>query len=64
MRSPFDTRRLSGPTACKPRGGIDFDRLDRIRERLGIVGDGEPWQEEWNDPAFSRQVLGLEDEDG
>lgn len=50
--------------ACKPRGGIDFDKLDRIRERLGIVGDGEPWPEEWNDPAFSRQVLGLEDEDG
>ncbi len=64
MRSPFDTRRLSGPAACKPRGGIDFDRLDRIRERLGIVGDGERWPEEWNDPAFSRQVLGLEDEDG
>ena len=49
---------------CDRRGGIDFDKLDRIRERLGIVGDGEPWPEEWNDPAFSRQVLGLEDEDG
>ncbi len=49
---------------CKARGGLDFDKLDRIRERLGIVGDAEPWPEEWNDPAFSRQVLGLEDEDG
>ncbi len=50
--------------ACKARGGIDFDKLDRIRRRLGIAGDGERWPEEWNDPAFSRQVLGLEDEDG
>ena len=50
--------------ACEARGGIDFDKLDRIRRRLGIVGDGERWPEEWNDPAFSRQVLGLEDEDG
>ena len=48
--------------ACEARGGIDFDKLDRIRRRLGIVGDGERWPEEWNNPAFSRQVLGLEDE--
>ena len=50
--------------ACEAEGGIDFDRLNRIRERLGIVGDGEPLPEEWNDPAFSRRVLGLEDGDG
>ena len=49
--------------ACETRGGIDFDKLDEIRRRLGIVGDAEPWPEEWNDPAFSRQALGLEDED-
>ena len=48
--------------ACEARGGIDFVKLDEIRRRLGIVGDGERWPEEWNDPAFSRQVLGLEDE--
>ena len=49
--------------ACEPRGGLDFDKLDEIRRRLGIVGDGERWPEEWNDPAFSRQVLGLEEEE-
>ena len=48
--------------ACEARGGIDFEKLEQIRRRLGIVGDGERWPEEWNDPAFSRQVLGLEDE--
>ena len=48
--------------ACKPRGGLDFDKLEEVCRRHGIAGDGEPWPEEWNDPAFSRQVLGLEDE--
>ncbi len=49
--------------ACRqPAGGIDFEKLEAIRQRLGIEGDGELWPEEWNDPAFSRQVLGLEDE--
>ena len=49
---------------CKARGGLDFDKLEEVCRRLGIDGDGEPWPEEWNDPAFSRQVLGLEEEDG
>ncbi len=48
--------------ACKPRGGLDFDKLEEVCRRLGIDGDGELWPEEWNDPAFSRQVLGLDDE--
>ena len=49
--------------ACpRRRGGIDFDKLEATRRRLGIVGDGERWPEEFNDPAFSRQVLGLDDD--
>ena len=47
---------------CERRGGIDFDKLEATRRRLGIVGDGEGWPEEFNDPAFSRQVLGLDDD--
>ena len=49
--------------AC-PRGGggIDFEKLEATRRRLGIVGDGEGWPEEFNDPAFSRRVLGLDDD--
>jgi len=47
---------------CERRGGIDFDKLEATRRRLGIVGDGERWPEEFNDPAFSRQVLGLDDD--
>ena len=44
------------------RGGIDFDKLEADRRRLGIKGDGERWPREFDDPAFSRQVLGLSDE--
>jgi len=47
---------------CERRGGIDFEKLEATRRRLGIVGDGEGWPEEFNDPAFSRQVLGLDDD--
>ena len=44
------------------RGGIDFDKLEADRRRLGIKGDGERWPREFDDPAFSRQVLGLNEE--
>ena len=47
---------------CDRPGGIDFDKLEVARRHLGIHGDGEGWPGEFNDPAFSRQVLGLDDE--
>ena len=47
---------------CRKRGGIDFAKLEATRKRLGIRGDGERWPDEFNDPAFSRRVLGLDDE--
>ena len=49
---------------CRPRGGIDFAKLEETRRRLGIEGGGERWPDEFNDPAFSWRVLGLEPEDG
>ena len=49
---------------CRPRGGIDFKNLEETRRKLGIEGDAERWPEEFDDPAFSRRVLGLEPEDG
>ncbi len=42
------------------RGGIDFKKLAQDRKRLGIPKSSEGWPEEFNDPAFSRKVLGLE----
>ena len=47
---------------CRKRGGIDLQKLEAARKRLGIQGDGERWPEEFDDPAFSRRVLGLDDE--
>lgn len=47
---------------CDRRGGIDFDRLQAARRRLGIEGDGQGWPEDFNDPAFSRRVLGIDEE--
>ena len=54
--------RLSELVPCDRRGGIDFDKLEAARRRLGIKGDGDRWPEEFDDPIFSRRVLGLEDE--
>lgn len=45
---------------CDRRGGIDFEKLEASRERLGIRGDGDGWPEDFNDPALSRRVLGLD----
>ncbi len=42
--------------------GIDFDKLEVSRRRLGIEGDGERWPKQYDDPALSRLVLGLDDE--
>ncbi len=47
---------------CDQSGGIDFDKLEAARRRLGIEGDGERWPKEFDDPALSRRVLGLHDE--
>ena len=52
---------------CDRRGGIDFDKLEETRRRLGIE-DASPEEVEamtaaLHDSALSRRVLGLEDED-
>ena len=49
------------------RGGIDFDKLEAMRRRLGIE-EASPeelaaWKADFEDPAFSRTVLGLEDDE-
>ena len=47
---------------CGRPGGIDFDRLDAARRRLGLEADAEQWPPEFDDPTYSRQVLGLDSE--
>ncbi len=51
---------------CAARAGIDFDKLAADRRRLGIedasLEEAEAMIAAFHDPAFSRRVLGLEDE--
>ena len=56
--------------ACPQRkrgGAINFKRLAETKRRLGIVDDPPEFAKEmieaFHDPAFSRQVLGLEDDE-
>ena len=56
--------------ACPQRkrgGAINFERLAATKRRLGLVDDppevAKEMIEAFHDPAFSRQVLGLEDDD-
>ena len=51
---------------AEKRGGIDWDRIERVRRELKLDGiDAEDlWPAEFDDPAFSREVLGLDDNPG
>jgi prevent-host-death family protein len=52
---------LVAPPAKK---GFDWDRLEEARRKLGIetVELDDEWLEAFNDPAFSREVLGIGDD--
>jgi len=53
---------LVPPTPKKK--GFDWERAERVRKELGIeeANLGEEWMEAFNDPAFSREVLGIGDD--
>lgn len=44
----------------RPRGGMDFAKAAEIRERLGLSGVSVRLPENFDDPEFSRRVLGLD----
>ena len=51
---------------CKPepkKGGIDFDEIARIARSHGIEQGSITLPDYFDDPAFSRKVLGLGDND-
>lgn len=62
MRVDLKIEPLPQLTQGSEGAGIDFDKLEASRRRLGIEGDGERWPREYDDPAFSRRVLGLDRE--
>ena len=48
--------------AYEPKPVEDFwERISRIRAELGIEQVEDSWPDLFNDPAFSRKVLGLDD---
>ncbi len=53
---PFDTE-----VAFQRASGMDFDKVDRIRRELGLNGLTVMLPPDFDDPAFSRQVLGPEE---
>ena len=51
---------------CKPgpkKGGFDFEKAARIAAQLGIEQGSLKLPDYFDDPAFSRSVLGLDDDD-
>ena len=47
---------------ARKKGGVDFEKAKRIRRELGLDKLKVEWPEEFDDPAFSRRVLGLDDD--
>jgi antitoxin (DNA-binding transcriptional repressor) of toxin-antitoxin stability system len=46
--------------AARPKGGYDFAKAAEIREQLGLTGVTVTLPDDFDDPAYSRRVLGLE----
>ncbi|MCB8874039.1 type II toxin-antitoxin system prevent-host-death family antitoxin [Acidisoma silvae] len=47
--------------AVQPAAGMDFEKAERIRRQLGLDGVTVTMPADFDDPAFSRQVLGLDE---
>ena len=62
MRVDLKIKPLPQLTQRSKTTGIDFHKLEASRRRLGIEGDRERWPKEYDDPACSRRVLGLDQE--
>lgn len=43
------------------KGGVDFERIAQVRKQFGLEDADLAWSSEFDDPAFSRRVLGLDD---
>ena len=62
-RSARASGKIRQHRTSQPRGSVDFDKLETNRRRLGVKGDEERLPKGFDDPTFSRKVLGLEDEE-
>lgn len=46
---------------ARKKGGVDFEELDKLRREFGWDEGSIKLPPNFDDPAFSRQVLGLDD---
>lgn len=46
---------------AQKNGGVDFEKMAELRKQMGFEGVTLTLPDNFDDPAFSRQVLGLED---
>jgi len=49
-----------GPPAA-PAKGLDFEAAARMRKKLGLDQVTLEWADDFDDPAYSRKVLGLQE---
>lgn len=49
------------PVPARKASGMDFERAALVRRELGLDGPDVEAPPEFDDPAFSRRVLGLQD---
>ena len=43
------------------KGNVDWEKLRKVREELGITPESFPWPDHFNDAAFSRKVMGIDE---
>ena len=46
---------------AQPPSGMDFSKAEAVRRELGLDGLKATFSPDFDDPAYSRRVLGLED---
>lgn len=46
---------------AQQKGNIDWEKLDRIIAEKGLDQDDYAWPDEFNDPAFTRLAMGIEE---
>jgi prevent-host-death family protein len=58
-----------GPPSPKKKGGIDWDHLEKVRREMGFdrkfahLKLDEEWRKDFDDPAWTRELFGLDRDD-
>ena len=47
--------------AASKGGNVDWEKLDRVIAEMGLDQNDYAWPPEFDDPAFSRRVMGIEE---